>query len=151
MTKCLLCVQASVHITRMRRKEPPMSKASDKNNPKQLDAKREKRARQAQRRAEREHPNAAAIAPVRAQLDDVLERKSRHVLGHGDMAKSLELMEKMRDEGASDHEIDVALAEAKLASVVQVGRKSLMRWPSWWWLNRRERALRAKIDRLMEG
>ena len=67
------------------------------------------------------------------------------------MAKSLELMEKMRDEGASDHEIDVALAEAKLPSVVQVGRKSLMRWPSWWWLNRRERALRAQIDRLMEG
>ncbi|WP_296704961.1 cobalamin ABC transporter ATPase [Rothia sp. (in: high G+C Gram-positive bacteria)] len=128
-----------------------MSKASAKNNPKQLDAKREKRARQAQRRAEREHPNAAAIAPVRAQLDEVLERKSRHVLGHGDMAKSLELMEKMRDEGASDHEIDAALAEAKLPSVVQVGRKSLMRWPSWWWLNRRERALRAKIDRLMEG
>ena len=127
-----------------------MSKASAKNNPKQLDAKREKRARQAQRRAEREHPNAAAIAPVRAQLDEVLERKSRHVLGHGDMAKSLELMEKMRDEGASDHEIDAALAEAKLPSVVQVGRKSLMRWPSWWWLNRRERALRAKIDRLME-
>ena len=128
-----------------------MSKASAKNNPKQLDAKREKRARQAQRRAEREHPNAAAIAPVRAQLDEVLERKSRHILGHGDMAKSLELMEKMRDEGASDHEIDAALAEAKLPSVVQVGRKSLMRWPSWWWLNRRERALRAKIDRLMEG
>ena len=128
-----------------------MSKASAKNNPKQLDAKREKRARQAQRRAEREHPNAAAIAPVRAQLDEVLERKSRHVLGHGDMAKSLELMEKMRDEGASDHEIDAALAQAKLPSVVQVGRKSLMRWPSWWWLNRRERALRAKIDRLMEG
>ena len=44
-----------------------MSKTSAKNNPKQLDAKREKRARQAQRRAEREHPNAAAIAPVRAQ------------------------------------------------------------------------------------
>ena len=128
-----------------------MSKASAKNNPKQLDAKREKRARQAQRRAEREHPNAAAIAPVRARLDEVLERKSRHVLGHGDMAKSLELMEKMRDEGASDHEIDAALAEAKLPSVVQVGRKSLMRWPSWWWLNRRERALRAKIDCLMEG
>ena len=128
-----------------------MSKASAKNNPKQLDAKREKRARQAQRRAEREHPNAAAIAPVRAQLDEVLERKSRHVLGHGDMAKSLELMEKMCDEGASDHEIDVTLAEAKLPSVVQVGRKSLMRWPSWWWLNRRERALRAQIDRLMEG
>ena len=128
-----------------------MSKTSAKNNPKQLDAKREKRARQAQRRAEREHPNAAAIAPVRAQLDEVLERKSRHVLGHGDMAKSLELMEKMRDEGASDHEIDVTLAEAKLPSVVQVGRKSLMRWPSWWWLNRRERALRAQIDRLMEG
>lgn len=127
-----------------------MSKASAKNNPKQLDAKREKRARQAQRRAEREHPNAVTIAPVRAQLDEVLERKSRHVLGHGDMAKSLELMEKMRDEGASDHEIDVTLAEAKLPSVVQVGRKSLMRWPSWWWLNRRERALRAKIDRLME-
>ncbi len=36
-----------------------MIKASAKNNPKQLDAKREKRARQAQRRAEREHPNAA--------------------------------------------------------------------------------------------
>ena len=128
-----------------------MIKASAKNNPKQLDAKREKRARQAQRRAEREHPNAAAIAPVRALLDEVLERKSRHVLGHGDMAKSLELIEKMRDEGASDLEIDVALAEAKLPSVVQVGRKSLMRWPSWWWLNRRERALRAKIDRLLEG
>ena len=128
-----------------------MIKASAKNNPKQLDAKREKRARQAQRRAEREHPNAAAIAPVRALLDEVLERKSRHVLGPGDMAKSLELIEKMRDEGASDHEIDVALAEAKLPSVVQVGRKSLMRWPSWWWLNRRERALRAKIDRLLEG
>ena len=61
----------------------------------------------------------------------------------------MSLMEKMRDAGASDHEIDVALAEAKLPSVVQVGRKSLMRWPSWWWLNRRERALRAKIDRLM--
>ena len=45
-----------------------MSKASAKNNPKQLDAKREKRARQAQRRAEREHPNAAAIAPVRARV-----------------------------------------------------------------------------------
>lgn len=88
---------------------------------------------------------------MRTRLDAVLERKSRHVLGHGDMAKSLELMEKMRDEGASDHEIDVALAEAKLPSVVQVGRKSLMRWPSWWWLNRRERALRAKITRLMKG
>ena len=71
--------------------------------------------------------------------------------GSDGMAKSLELMEKMRDEGASDHEIDVALAEAKLPSVVQVGRKSLMRWPSWWWLNRRERALRAKITRLMKG
>ena len=128
-----------------------MGASKAKNSAKRRELNREKRARQAQRRAEREHPNAAAIAPVRARLNAVLERKSRHVMGHGDMAKSLELMEKMRDEGASDHEIDVALAEAKLPSVVQVGRKSLMRWPSWWWLNRRERALRAKIDRLMEG
>ncbi len=128
-----------------------MGASKAKNSAKRRELNREKRARQAQRRAEREHPNAAAIAPVRAQLDEVLERKSRHVLGHGDMAKSLELMEKMRDEGASDHEIDVALAEAKLPSVVQVGRRSFLHWPSWWWLNRRERALRAKIDRLMEG
>ena len=128
-----------------------MGASKAKNSAKRRELNREKRARQAQRRAEREHPNAAAIAPVRAQLDEVLERKSRHVLGHGDMAKSLELMGKMRDEGASDHEIDVALAEAKLPSVVQVGRRSFLHWPSWWWLNRRERALRAKIDRLMEG
>lgn len=128
-----------------------MSKASAKNNPKQLDAKREKRARQAQRRAEREHPNAAAIAPVRAQLDEVLERKSRHVMGHGDVAKSLALIERMRAEGAEDPQIDEALAKAKLPSVVQVGRRSFLHWPSWWWLNRRERALRAKITRLMEG
>lgn len=128
-----------------------MGASKAKNSAKRRELNREKRARQAQRRAEREHPNAAAIAPVRAQLDEVLERKSRHVLGHGDMAKSLELMEKMRDEGASDHEIDVALAEAKLPSVVQVGRRSFLHWPSWWWLNRRERALRAKIARLMEG
>ena len=128
-----------------------MGASKAKNSAKRRELNREKRARQAQRRAEREHPNAAAIAPVRTRLDAVLERKSRHVLGHGDMAKSLELMEKMRDEGASDHEIDVALAEAKLPSVVQVGRRSFLHWPSWWWLNRRERALRAKIDRLMEG
>ena len=128
-----------------------MGASKAKNSAKRRELNREKRARQAQRRAEREHPNAAAIAPVRAQLDEVLERKSRHVLGHGDMAKSLELMEKMRDEGASDHEIDVALAEAKLPSVVQVGRRSFLHWPSWWWLNRRERALRAKITRLMKG
>ena len=128
-----------------------MSKASAKNNPKQLDAKREKRARQAQRRAEREHPNAAAIAPVRARLDAVLERKSRHVMGHGDVAKSLALIERMRAEGAEDPQIDEALAKAKLPSVVQVGRRSFLHWPSWWWLNRRERALRAKITRLMEG
>ena len=128
-----------------------MGASKAKNSAKRRELNREKRARQAQRRAEREHPNAVAIAPVRAQLDEVLERKSRHVLGHGDMAKSLELMEKMRDEGASDHEIDVALAKAKLPSVVQVGRRSFLHWPSWWWLNRRERALRAKIDRLMEG
>lgn len=128
-----------------------MSKASAKNNPKQLDAKREKRARQAQRRAEREHPNAAAIAPVRTRLDAVLERKSRHVMGHGDVAKSLALIERMRAEGAEDPQIDEALAKAKLPSVVQVGRRSFLHWPSWWWLNRRERALRAKIDRLMEG
>ena len=128
-----------------------MGASKAKNSAKRRELNREKRARQAQRRAEREPPNAAAIAPVRTRLDAVLERKSRHVLGHGDMAKSLELMEKMRDEGASDHEIDVALAEAKLPSVVQVGRKSLMRWPSWWWLNRRERALRAKSTRLMKG
>lgn len=128
-----------------------MSKASAKNNPKQLDAKREKRARQAQRRAEREHPNAAAIAPVRTRLDAVLERKSRHVMGHGDVAKSLALIERMRAEGAEDPQIDEALAKAKLPSVVQVGRRSFLHWPSWWWLNHRERALRAKIDRLMEG
>lgn len=127
-----------------------MSKASAKNNPKQLDAKREKRARQAQRRAEREHPNAAAIAPVRTRLDAVLERKSRHVMGHGDVAKSLALIERMRAEGAEDPQIDEALAKAKLPSVVQVGRRSFLHWPSWWWLNRRERALRAKIDCLME-
>lgn len=128
-----------------------MGASKAKNSAKRRELNREKRARQAQRRAEREHPNAAAIAPVRTRLDAVLERKSRHVLGHGDMAKSLELMEKMRDEGASDHEIDVALAKAKLPSVVQVGRRSFLHWPSWWWLNRRERALRAKIARLMEG
>ena len=127
-----------------------MSKASAKNNSKQLDAKREKRARQAQRRAEREHPNAAAIAPVRTRLDAVLERKSRHVMGHGDVAKSLALIERMRAEGAEDPQIDEALAKAKLPSVVQVGRRSFLHWPSWWWLNRRERALRAKIARLME-
>ena len=128
-----------------------MGASKAKNSAKRRELNREKRARQAQRRAEREHPNAAAIAPVRARLDAVLERKSRHVMGHGDVAKSLALIERMRAEGASDHEIDVALAEAKLPSVVQVGRKSLMRWLSWWWLNRRERALRAKITRLMEG
>lgn len=127
-----------------------MSKASAKNNPKQLDAKREKRARQAQRRAEREHPNAAAIAPVRTRLDAVLERKSRHVMGHGDVAKSLALIERMRAEGAEDPQIDEALAKAKLPSVVQVGRRSFLHWPSWWWLNHRERALRAKIAHLME-
>ena len=128
-----------------------MSKASAKNNPKQLDAKREKRARQAQRRAEREHPNAAAIAPVRTRLDAVLERKSCHVMGHGDVAKSLALIERMRAEGAEDPQIDEALAKVKLPSVVQVGRRSFLHWPSWWWLNHRERALRAKIARLMEG
>ena len=127
-----------------------MSKANAKNNAKQREAKREKRARQAQRRAEREHPNAAAIAPVRARLDAVLERKSRHVMGHGDVAKSLALIEQMRAEGAEDPQIDEALAKAKLPSVVQVGRRSFLHWPSWWWLNRRERALRAKIARLME-
>lgn len=88
---------------------------------------------------------------MRARLDAVLERKSRHVMGHGDVAKSLTLIERMRAEGASDHEIDVALTDAKLPSVVQVGRRSFLHWPSWWWLNRRERALRAKIARLMEG
>ncbi len=126
-----------------------MGASNAKNTVKQRELRQAKKARQAQRRAEREHPNAAAIAPVRARLDAVLERKGRHVLGHGDMAKSLVLIERMRTEGASDRQIDEALAAAKLPSVVQVGRKSLLRWPSWWWLNLRERALRAKIDRLM--
>ena len=123
-----------------------MGASNAKNTVKQRELRQAKKARQAQRRAEREHPNAAAIAPVRARLDAVLERKGRHVLGHGDMAKSLVLIERMRTEGASDRQIDAA---AKLPSVVQVGRKSLLRWPSWSWLNLRERALRAKIDRLM--
>ena len=60
------------------------------------------------------------------------------------------LIERMRAEGAEDPQIDEALAKAKLPSVVQVGRRSFLHWPSWWWLNRRERALRAKIARLME-
>ena len=72
-------------------------------------------------------------------------------MGHGDVAKSLALIERMRAEGAEDPQIDEALAKAKLPSVVQVGRRSFLHWPSWWWLNRRERALRAKITRLMEG
>lgn len=127
-----------------------MGASKAKNSAKRRELNREKRARQAQRRAEREHPNAAAIAPVRARLDAVLERKGRHVMGHGDVAKSLALIERMRAEGAEDPQIDEALAKAKLPSVVQVGRRSFLHWPSWWWLNRRERALRAKITRLME-
>ena len=75
-----------------------MGASKAKNSAKRRELNREKRARQAQRRAEREHPNAAAIAPVRARLDAVLERKSRHVMGHGDVAKSLVLIERMRAE-----------------------------------------------------
>ena len=91
-----------------------MGASKAKNSAKRRELNREKRARQAQRRAEREHPNAAAIAPVRARLDAVLERKSRHVMGHGDVAKSLTLIERMRAEGAEDPQIDEALAQGYL-------------------------------------
>ena len=56
-----------------------MGASKAKNSAKRRELNREKRARQAQRRAEREHPNAAAIAPVRAQLDEVLELSLIHI------------------------------------------------------------------------
>ena len=56
-----------------------MGASKAKNSAKRRELNREKRARQAQRRAEREHPNAAAIAPVRARLDAVLELSLIHI------------------------------------------------------------------------
>ena len=75
-------------------------------------------------------------------------RMDAHVIGGGPVAKSLALIERMRAEGATDLEIDTALAKKKLPSVIEVGRKSALHVPGWWLLTRRKKRLDRKIHAL---
>ena len=91
--------------------------------------------------------NTQPQSPLHHKFNAVEARIDAHVFGSGPMAQSLAIIEKMRAEGATDHEIDTTLHKKKLPSVVDVGRKSVRHLPSWWWLNRRKRSLENKISK----
>ena len=93
------------------------------------------------------NPKNARLARLQERRAAIQARMDAHIIGGGPVAKSLALIERMRAEGATDHEIDTTLHKKKLPSVVDVGRKSVRHLPSWWWLNRRKRSLENKISK----
>lgn len=95
---------------------------------------------------EKDH-NDSALTLLNRQLDALQWRMSQHVMGGGPVAQSLALIEQMRASGATDREIDTALHQKRLPSVVDVGRKSVLHLPSWWWLYRKKKRLERKIAR----
>ena len=92
--------------------------------------------------------NTQPQSPLHHKLNAVQARIDAHVFGSGPMAQSLAIIEKMRAEGATDLEIDTALAKKKLPSVIEVGRKSALHVPGWWLLTRRKKRLDRKIHAL---
>lgn len=94
------------------------------------------------------NPKNAQLARLQERRAAIQARMDAHVIGGGPVAKSLALIERMRAEGATDLEIDTALAKKKLPSVIEVGRKSALHVPSWWLLIRRKKRLDRKIHAL---
>ena len=92
------------------------------------------------------NPKNAQLTRLQERRAAIQARMDAHVIGGGPVAKSLALIERMRAEGATDLEIDTALA--KLPSVIEVGRKSALHVPGWWLLTRRKKRLDRKIHAL---
>ena len=77
------------------------------------------------------NPKNARLARLQERRAAIQARMDAHVIGGGPVAKSLALIERMRAEGATDLEIDTALAKKKLPSVIEVGRQSALQVPGW--------------------
>ena len=59
--------------------------------------------------------NTQPPSPLHHKLNTVQARIDAHVFGSGPMAQSLAIIEKMRAEGATDHEIDTHPPQEKTA------------------------------------
>lgn len=95
--------------------------------------------------------NNPALKRLRQKLQAVQWRMNSHILGSGPVADSLALIKKMRAQNATDHQIDTALQSKGLPSVVQVGYRSVLHLPSWWWLKRKKKRLERAISRHKSG
>ena len=97
------------------------------------------------------NPKNARLTRLQERRAAIQARMDAHIIGGGPVATSLALIERMRAEGATDLEIDTALAKKKLPSVIEVGRKSALHVPGWWLLTRRKKRLDRKIHALGGG
>ena len=82
------------------------------------------------------NPKNARLARLQERRAAIQARMDAHII------------ERMRADGATDLEIDTALAKKKLPSVIEVGRKSALHVPGWWLLTRRKKRLDRKIHAL---
>ena len=76
------------------------------------------------------NPKNARLTRLQERRAEIQARMDAHVIGGGPVAKSLALIERMRAEGATDLEIDTALAKKKLPSSSRWGANPRFTYPA---------------------
>jgi hypothetical protein len=82
---------------------------------------------------------------LRAELDEVNALIAAHPLASDRVRAAHQVIDDSRSRGVE--EVDEALADHALPSVVELGRAQVAGFWSWWSLHRRRRKLSQRIDR----
>lgn len=82
------------------------------------------------------------------ELVDIETSLENHPLTSGKMAEASILIEQMKEQGATQEEIDEGLTLQGLPSLVEVGKNTLLQSFSLWKLNHRKSKVEAAIEKL---
>lgn len=82
------------------------------------------------------------------ELVDIETSLENHPLTSGKMAEASILVEQMKEQGATQEEIDEALTRQGLPSLVEMGKNTLLQSFSLWKLSHRKSKVEAAIEKL---
>ena len=82
------------------------------------------------------------------ELVDIETSLENHPLTSGKIAEANILIEQMKEQGATQEEINEALTRQELPSLVEIGKSTLLQSFSFWKLNYRKSKVEAAIEKL---
>ena len=82
------------------------------------------------------------------ELVDIETSLENHPLTSGKIAEASILIEQMKEQGATQEEIDEALTRQGLPSLVEIGKSTLLQSFSLWKLSHRKSKVEAAIEKL---